>query len=113
MTPTREHDLQKQSTKHLNVSLKNRMGTESHGGDDGLREDGWDGRTTTGTTTGTRTGVLLRDAERSGFRAGGGAERAGAGGAPSGGEAAGGAAAGRVSVPVQSRCGGFKVCCCR
>ena len=39
-------DLQKQSTKHLNVSLKNRMGTESHGGDGGLledREDGEDG----------------------------------------------------------------------
>ncbi|KAK2898180.1 hypothetical protein Q8A73_014560 [Channa argus] len=29
-------DLQKQSTKHLNVSLKNRMGTDAHGGDGGL-----------------------------------------------------------------------------
>lgn len=32
-------DLQKQSTKHLNVSLKNRMGTESHEGEEGLLED--------------------------------------------------------------------------
>lgn len=43
-----DRDLQKQSTKHLNVSLKNRMSTDSHGGDGGLLGDGRDGDTVTG-----------------------------------------------------------------
>ncbi|CAB1430750.1 unnamed protein product [Pleuronectes platessa] len=60
-------DLQKQSTKHLNVSLKNRIRTESHGGDRG-RRDGEDGEDT----------VLLLTA--SGFSPGGGRRAGGAGG---------------------------------
>lgn len=38
-----DSDLQKQSTKHLNVSLKNRMGTEDQRGDVGPVEDTEDG----------------------------------------------------------------------
>lgn len=64
-----DSDLQKQSTKHLNVSLKNRMGTESHGGDGGLLEDREDGGDTV-----TRT-----HRAESGFSPGGGRRAGGAG----------------------------------
>ncbi len=64
----------------MNVSLKNRMGTESHGGDGGLLEDREDGE-----DRDTVTAAPLRDTERRSFSPGGGRR---AGGAVCGGMAA-------------------------